>query len=166
MKDKNMSGLYMGVDSGTTQSGYIVLENVLDKIKIKEFGIVGNDEIFKLFEKYSTNRAVICIEMINPMGVKIGRSTIDTVFWVGRFFDRSKTLGCEPVLIERQTVKKTLCPKMRANDSTIRSALIKIYGEPGTKKNPGLTYGIKSHIWQALGCITTYFIKEGIKIEI
>lgn len=166
MKDKNMSGLYISVDAGTLQSGYIVLENGWGKIKIKEFGIVENDEIFRLFDKYAIDRAVICMEMINPMGMRIGRSTIDTIFWIGRFFDRAKTLECEPVLIERQIVKKTLCHKMRANDSTIRSALIKIYGEPGVKKNPGFTYGIKSHIWQALACVTTYFIKEGIKIEI
>jgi len=165
--NKNMSGLYIGIDSGTTQSGYIVLENGLGKIKIKESGIVSNDEIFRLFEKYAIDKAVICLEQINPMGMRIGRSTIDTIFWIGRFFDRAKTSGCEPVLIERQIVKKTLCPKMpKVNDSKIRSALIKIYGEPGIKKNPGFTYGIKSHIWQALACVTTYFIKEGIKIEI
>lgn len=161
-----MSGLYVAIDAGTVESGYIVIENGFGKIVFKEFGICDNDGIFDLFNKYSIDKAVVCMEMINPMGMRIGRSTIDTIFWIGRFFDRSKMLGCEPVLLERQIIKKILCPGIRANDSTIRSALIKIYGEPGTKKNPGFTYGIKSHIWQALGCVTAYFIKEGIKIKI
>jgi hypothetical protein len=39
---------------------------------------------------------------------------------------------------------------MRAKDSNIRQALIDRFGEPGTKKVPGLLYGIKKDEWSAL----------------
>ena len=157
-----MSGIYIAIDPGQIESGYIVIDRSWGKISFKEFGIISNDDIFSLFEKYSINNPEVVIEMINPMGMRIGQSTIATIFWIGRFFEKAKNLNCKPTLIERQIVKKTICPKIKSNDSIIRATMIKRYGEQGTKKNPGPTYNIKSHIWQALAVLTTHFIREGI----
>jgi hypothetical protein len=38
----------------------------------------------------------------------------------------------------------------------VRQALLDKYGAPGTKKAPGLTYGISSHVWAAFALATYY----------
>jgi hypothetical protein len=43
----------------------------------------------------------------------------------------------------------------RAKDQNIRQALIDRLGPPGTKKNPGPTYGVTSHMWSALAVAVT-----------
>ena len=55
-----------------------------------------------------------------------------------------------------------ICNSMKANDSTIKQALVdrfargqKNYGK-GTKSNPGFFYGFKSDIWSAFAVATTY----------
>jgi hypothetical protein len=54
-----------------------------------------------------------------------------------------------------------LCGSSRANDATIRQALLDRYGPGrekavGTKANPGPLYGIKADLWQALALAVTY----------
>ena len=53
--------------------------------------------------------------------------------------------------IPRKTVVTTICLNPRAKDSNIRQAMINKYGSPGTKKAPGVLYGVKRDMWQALG---------------
>ena len=157
-----VSGLYISVDPGQNESGYIVIENTLGKIRIREHGVIDNDALFFLFLKYADDKPVVIIEMIGSVWSRIGESTISTIFWVGRLFQAAKSHGFEVVLLNRSSVKKILCPKRKVNDSVIRAELIKMFGEPGTKKNPGKLYGIKSHVWQALGLLIAHLLKEGI----
>jgi hypothetical protein len=53
-------------------------------------------------------------------------------------------------MVYRNAVKLHICGTPRAKDPNIRQALIDKYGAPGTKKNPGPTYGVSSHLWSAL----------------
>jgi hypothetical protein len=58
-------------------------------------------------------------------------------------------------LIGRKAIKSHLCSTTQAKDKDIRAALIDRLGEPGTKKNPGPTYGISGDCWAALSvCVT------------
>jgi len=57
--------------------------------------------------------------------------------------------------VYRKEVKIYLCGSMKAKDPNIRQALIDRLGDPGTKKNPGPTYGVKSHAWSALAVAVT-----------
>jgi len=50
----------------------------------------------------------------------------------------------------RKDIKLHLCGTNKAKDANVRQALIDCLGPPGTKKSPGPTYGIKSHLWAAL----------------
>jgi hypothetical protein len=58
--------------------------------------------------------------------------------------------------------KKTICHNPRANDSTIRQALIDrfAYGVPnkgkGSKKDPGWFYGFHADVWSAYAVAVTY----------
>ena len=53
-------------------------------------------------------------------------------------------------MVYRRDVKMWLCGTPRAKDPNIAQALRDKYGDPGTKKNPGKIYGVKSHLWAAL----------------
>ena len=90
--------------------------------------------------------AVAC-EWIASYGMAVGASVFHTCRWVGIFQATART---DTRLVLRRDVKLHLCNSMRAKDANVRQALIDRLGAPGTKKNPGATYGMKSHLWAAL----------------
>jgi hypothetical protein len=59
------------------------------------------------------------------------------------------------VLLPRKDVKMHLCGTPRAKDGNIRQRLLDLLGPQGTKKQPGPTYGVKSHAWAALAVAVT-----------
>lgn len=59
-------------------------------------------------------------------------------------------------LVYRKDVKLHHCLSPRANDATIRQALIDKYGAPGTKSHPGLTYGLSQDMWSAFAIAAYY----------
>jgi hypothetical protein len=86
-------------------------------------------------------------EMIASYGMAVGREVFETCVWIGRFAE----VAMRPVqLVYRRDVKLHLCHSPRAKDANVRQALIDRLGPQGTKKNPGPTYGMKSHLWAAL----------------
>jgi hypothetical protein len=86
-------------------------------------------------------------EMIASYGMAVGKEVFETCVWIGRFVE----IAYEPVqLVYRRDVKLHLCHSPRAKDANVRQALIDRLGPQGTKKNPGPTYGMKSHLWAAL----------------
>lgn len=101
---------------------------------------------------------VVC-ETIQPMGMRVGETVFATARFVGRIQERCFGLRIPCELMKRTTVKKELCPGIqRAKDKHVRAALIRIYGEPGTKKAPGKTFGIASDVWSALAIAHTYTV--------
>lgn len=136
----------LAIDPGTLQSGYCVYENK----KVIESGVITNEEIKILIKNESYD--ILAVEMIASYGMPVGQEVFDTCVWVGRFIDNSKT---DYKLVYRRDVKLNLCGSPRAKDPNIRQAIIDRVGAPGTKKNPGPTYGVSSHAWAALGVALT-----------
>lgn len=93
----------------------------------------------------------IACEWIESYGMAVGASVFRTVHAIGWLNAKSPTMR----LIPRRDIKLHLCGSMRAKDGNIRQALIDRFGHPGTKKKPGLIYGIKSHYWSALAVAVT-----------
>jgi hypothetical protein len=92
----------------------------------------------------------LAIERVASYGMAVGKEVFETCEWVGRFDEAwHATSGRNASLIYRRDVKLHLCQSARAKDANIRQALIDRFGAPGTKKAPGVTYGIKSHLWAA-----------------
>jgi hypothetical protein len=67
-------------------------------------------------------------------------------------------------LVYRRDVKLHLCHSPRAKDANVRQALIDRLGPQGTKKNPGPTYGMKSHLWAALA-VGVYAMDKVVREE-
>lgn len=141
----------LAIDPGTSESAYVAWKDGA----IERLGILPNEDMRALLierQKFGVLDDVTAIEMVACMGMPVGREVFRTVLWIGRFYEHC---SFEPKLIERRVIKIHHCGNVRAKDSNIRRALIDKYGPPGTKKAPGVTYGLKSHLWQAFA-IATY----------
>lgn len=142
----------LAIDPGPEQSA--VVRWICGRVDCAE--ILPNDAVRQSLAFYSADTLdVVAIEMIACFGMPVGRETFETCLWIGRFMERSPI---EPRLIYRRDVKLHHCNSAKAKDSNIRQALIDKYGAPGTKKAPGVTYGLKSHLWAAFAIAT--FVSE------
>lgn len=152
MRFRGGLGVILGIDPGTTQSGWVVLEGD----RVRESGVSPNPDLIKrlrIVGGYSllglTQPMRLAIERFEARGMPISDDSIETVLWTGRF--RQAWHSPEEVrMIRRSEVKLALCGTTRAKDTNVRQAVIDRLGLPGTKKQPGPTYGVTSHAWQAL----------------
>lgn len=138
----------MAIDPGNKQSAFVIWSGE----KIYDKGILPNQELSGYIEKLSPNFIdLLAIEKIACYGMAVGQEVFDTCIWIGRFWEQWHFVQPGEVeLVLRMQVKMALCGTSRAKDSNIRQALIDRFGEPGTKKQPGVLYGVKADIWAAL----------------
>ena len=143
--------IVFAIDPGPEQSAYLKWDGSLIRYK----GIAPNEALLRDLHLISAD--VLVIEQIKSYGMPVSDSVFDTVYWTGRFAQvwQPKTADC--ALIPRLTVKMHICHDSRAKDSNIRQALISRFGPPGTKKNPGLTYGLKADMWAAFALAVYYY---------
>jgi hypothetical protein len=112
-----------------------------------------NSEILALLRSWRDGTDPLAIEQVASYGMPVGAEVFETVYWSGRF---AEAYGADRVRrIPRLKVKLHLCHDSRAKDANIRQALIDRFGKPGTKKEPGVLYGIKGDLWAALALAVT-----------
>lgn len=133
--------LIYGIDPGTSQSALIVWSD--DKMS---YIYENNAKIKNLVSSFRSGW--LFIEMMNYQGrFGIGKETFKTCVEIGRFYEASRV----PVtLITRNDVKLYWCQSVRAKDGDVTQVLKDRIGDKGTAKNPGPTYRVASHGWQAL----------------
>lgn len=140
----------LAVDPGNVDSAYVRLTG---KGRILSFGKVPNEEMLRVFALPADHRVS---EMIASYGMPVGRSVFDTCVFIGRLL---QSVTPAPVtLLPRLEVKLAICKSPKANDSTIRAALLDLYGPQGSKKSPGPTFGMTGDVWAALAVGTTYLM--------
>lgn len=137
------------IDPGTTQSGWVLLEGR----EVVQSGVDDNHELLT-WVKHGQRADMLAIEMIAGMGMTVGQTTFDTVRWIGRFQQAWREPDAVRFVFRRE-VKLFLCGTMQAKDANVRQALLDLVGPSGTKKQPGPTYGVKSHAWSALAVAVT-----------
>lgn len=145
----------LAIDPGPEQSGWALY----DAPNVVNSGISETPDMLAIVADFSTQArygdpAIIAIEMIASYGMPVGREVFETCVWIGRLMQAAEDPD-EVRLVYRQDVKLHLCQSARAKDANIRQALIDRLGPPGTKKNPGGTYGVTSHAWAALAVAVT-----------
>lgn len=140
------------IDPGTTKSGWVLFEDgaVLDA------GVFDNADLREVIGSGCYGADTLAIEMIASYGMAVGASVFRTCWWIGRFADRwLERTGNLPMEVFRQDVKLHVCKSTKARDTNVRVALVDLIGPKGTKANPGPTYRVSSHAWQALGVAVT-----------
>lgn len=159
MKNNNNTFKVLAIDPGNVLSAYVLVEveNLAErKYKILEKGKVENDELRTLIDSMDIVKEQydLVIEMVASYGMAVGKTVFDTVFWIGRFWEKSESVNKN--LLYRKDVKMYLCNSMKAKDANISQALRDKFGEKGTKKNPGFFFGFKSDEWSAFAVFVTY----------
>ena len=136
--------MILAIDPGTVQTALIEWNG--ERIAARH--LVPNSEALELVGLTCAREVVI--EMVASYGMPVGREVFETVVWIGRYMERAIGTGKPVRRVYRKDIKLHLCHSLRAKDGNIRQALIDRLGEPGTKKAPGLTYGISKDLWAAL----------------
>lgn len=164
--------LILAIDPGPTESGFVVIR----QNKLDEFGIAANSDIATLLsrfrfsfsgdvvpDEYLNSLPLVAIEMIACYGMPVGSEVFETCLWIGEF---RRIMRPQPVTFcYRKDIKVHLCGTTKAKDANVRQALIDRLGKPGSKKNPGPTYGITKHMWAALA-IAVYAADQQNKINV
>lgn len=137
----------LALDPGNTQTGVVVFEEGKGIVP----AILPNDDVLDVIA--DSDADMLAVEMIASYGMPVGAEVFDTCVWIGRYVQHWRNIGLRryvPMLVFRKDVKLHLCGSPRAKDGNIRQALIDRFGPPGTSKQRGLLYGVKSHAWAAL----------------
>ena len=151
--------ILLAIDPGTTKSGVVIFDGTNIFFREK----VSNEYLRELILLGEIKYDRACIEGIACNGGAVGREVFETCYWIGRLIECIMSQNIIPKIMYRREVKNYLCPKIKSNDAVLRAAVIKILGEPGTKKNPGPTYGVTGDVWQALALALTFFGTKEIK---
>lgn len=146
----------IGLDPGSKKSAIIHWDGktILDK------GILSNEEILDLLDAmwYGIKEPIVlAIESMISISGGGGKAICDTIRWEGRFYQK---WNGEREFVPAGTVRMALCATMRSGDPDVMRVLIQRFGEPGTQKKPGLTYGLQAHgyhLWRAFGLAVTWF---------
>jgi hypothetical protein len=144
----------VAVDPGPEQSALIVWdgERVHDKV------LERNQYILARIHAWA-GLGELVLEQVACFGMPVGAEVFETVFWTGRFYEvwGDEHNASHRFRLPRMAVKMHLCHTSRAKDANIRQALVDRLGKPGTKKQPGITYGIKQDLWAALALAVTWW---------
>lgn len=155
----------IALDPGTSATAWAILR--FDGLPLL-FGKDPNDEVLRRVSEWvvSTDCEVIC-EQIESYGMPVGREVFEAVRWCGRFeqeFRRVNAAGW--CYLPRRSVKLELCMSARANDASIRQALIDIFGGKdraiGKKASPGPLYGVSGDVWAAVAVGITHIRQRSI----
>lgn len=146
--------LVLGIDPGDKQSAYALINQ--ETLRPLRFDKLPNQQLRTLLLDEGLVDGSGCIEMVASYGMPVGREVFETCVWIGRFTELlARRSGHEPTLIYRRDVKLHHCYSPKANDATIRQALVDRFapGQPGhgkgTKRQPGWFHGFRADIWQA-----------------
>lgn len=139
----------LAIDPGNVESAFVVWNGE----KIEHFGKFANYTLMVCIKEFKFDYDQCAIEMVASYGMSVGQTIFDTCVWIGRFYENAHDVS----LVYRKDVKMHLCGQTRAKDSNIIQALKDRFGEKGTKKNPGLTYGLSKDVWQAFALAVTFY---------
>jgi hypothetical protein len=148
----------LAIDPGSEFSACLIYDGEMPRHAEK----LPNEAAMGLLGRIVGNLLVdyIVIEQVASYGMPVGREVFDTVFWSGRFYERASELYV-PTMLPRKDVKLHLCQSPRANDATIRQALIDRFGGKdkaiGKKSSPGPLWGLRADMWQALALAVTFW---------
>lgn len=178
MNNNNKKTYLLGIDPGTTETAYCLCEVVSDllPLKICQFAKIDNEEMAEVLQiillhclksAEENSNLIVAIEHLESYGMAVGKSTFETAYFIGRLTEICNQAGINVQRIYRHEEKNLICHSMKANDSTIKQALVDRFAKhpeinhgKGNKKEPDYFYGFRADCWSAFGICYTYYLKE------
>ena len=137
-------GMIIAIDPGTTESAFCIIDR--EDMRPKLFGKYSNPYVLALLRVTQTAPNAV-IERLASYGMPVGREVLETCEWVGRFTEAAVRSGKQVHYVYRKDEKLNLCGSPKANDATIKRALIDRFARhdqrsgKGTKAKPAWFYG-------------------------
>jgi len=161
MQSNLPEGRVIAIDPGPITSGIVYYE---DGRVAHANHKIRNENVWEFMYLRPYKNVPVACEMIASYGMPVGAEVLETCVWTGRFWKETLLQGRKWVRIYRKDVKMHLCGTLRANDATIRRAILDMFPKTGggktpqigTKKQPGPLYRVKSHAWSALAVALTF----------
>lgn len=140
----------IGIDPGTSQTAVTELTvrcGVITRVNAMK---IDNPEFLaktRSLASYEVDH--VFIEGMQSYGMPVGKETFETCYLIGRVLEilEGKGIGC--TMLFRKDIVQHHCLTTKGKDAHVRAALIERLGAPGTKKNPGLLYGVTSDMWSS-----------------
>lgn len=152
----------LAIDPGTFESAVVLW--IPNDQAIRSPVMLDNQNILTLLTTfYAHGGPEMYIECVASYGMAVGQEVFDTCIWIGRFM---QAFSGPKSLVFRRHVKLHHCGSPQAKDGNIRTALIDKYGKPGTKKKPGLTYGLSADLWQAFALATYVSERQSLHLPV
>lgn len=146
--------IILGIDPGPETSGICLYNSNTGRVE-EAWSAMANDDVIEVIAV--TRADAVAIEHIHNQGrAVVGQSTFSTCVWAGQFCRQAIVCLLPAKLILRSAVKMHICGTMRAKDANIAQALRDKLGGKGTRAQPGPTYGVSGHAWQALAVAVVY----------
>lgn len=152
----------LSIDPGDVESAYTVID--VQTFQTLEKGKITNGTLLsrmpEIFKEYGIK--FVAIEMIKSYGMGVGDHVFETCVWIGRFIEKAIGNDCAVERITRMEEKMHICKDSKANDRSIRRALIDRFAKfdkksgKGTAKNPDIFYGFAEDIWAAFATGLTF----------
>lgn len=139
----------IAIDPGPETSGAISFDTETMRVNWSKPAMPNESVLMLVREVSQRDRFKIACECIEAMYAHVGKETVLTIRFTGRIEEAGGALN-PVVLLSPQEVKKRVCGTASAKDPAVRQALIDRLGPPGSKKQPGPTFGVSSHAWRAL----------------
>lgn len=177
-----MRGYILGIDPGNKESAFCLVSPDFHPVSFAKLPnmsspIENRDLFFEEVKKQilsipEETQISVVIEGIESYGMPVGREVFDTARYIGRLeaLIENEFMIC-PATIYRHDEKRTICHSAKANDATIKQALIDRFAPgvrnhgKGTKKEPGWFYGMKADCWSAYAIAITYADMTGMSEE-
>ncbi len=151
----------LGIDQGAEQSAFVLWNGQ----EVLDHGILPNLDLLVWLVDWVDDWPILAIEEIVPYGKVVGKVTLDSIWWAGRFHQAWS--GSEPQRWTRQQIAQQLMGISKHDDATFRQYLIDRFGGKdkaiGKKAAKGPFWGIKSHTWQALALAVAVWDKATLE---
>ena len=156
--------VHIGIDPGVSKSALVELfpNNADHPIGTKL--LLPPDELIAAIEDMVggwSGNARLTIEKPQAYAGPARPLVLDTMLMAGRIVQIAADNDIYWSLVTPKEIGVRLCEKANARLSEKRQQLIMLWGKPGTKKEPGGTYGVVKDMWSALAVATKDWLDDG-----
>lgn len=118
--------LLMGIDPGTTESGYAIID---EEYSVRQAGKVPNEDLLKLISPWPDLMVdTIIVESMQNYGQVFGKSSIETCYFIGRVIQVALSAGIPYFLYPRPEYARAICGCTKISDAILRQAILNRFG--------------------------------------